>query len=133
MENYAVHFYEDGEEFPTNASKNRMELNTAEAHQFLVLRHAHASQGASLPVQIVRELLPADMAERLRSIGPETNVELAIDINGQVTEVRSPFPQDDPQHAVLAAALRDVPFLPALRNGSAVASTGTFAVAEFTR
>ena len=58
-------------------------------------------------------------------------MELSIDQNGKVTDVRSAYPQDDPQQAALASALRDVPFLPALQAGSAVASTGTFTVAEF--
>lgn len=133
VDSYTIHLYEDGQEFPTNISENRMELNAAEAHQFLVLRHAHANQTASLPVTLISELVPADISERLSAIGPETRVELAIDQHGKVTEVRSAYPQDDPQQTVLAAALRDVPFLPALQNGSAVASTGTFTVAEFMR
>jgi hypothetical protein len=73
------------------------------------------------------------MSERLSSIGPETTVVLAIDQHGKVTEVRSPFPPDDSKHATLAAALRDVPFLPALLEGKPVDSKGTFAIYEFTR
>lgn len=130
IDSYELHVYMNGAELATSLSSNRVEVTASEAHQVLVLRHLADNRSASLPIQTVPELLSPELR---RVIPPEQlgrTVNLDVDAGGRVTAVRltpAETPENDP---AIEAALRDVLFLPALLNGEAVASTGSFALSE---
>jgi hypothetical protein len=130
MESYDVHIFAGTRELATNLSKNRLQLGIEEAHQFFLLNHTLENAGADRPPRLISELVPPEFRSLLNGTEPEINVELAIDRHGRVTQVATTggAPALSPE---LEAALRRTLFLPALKAGVPVDSSGTFALSEF--
>lgn len=127
---YTIHLYVDGQELPTNLSENRLEVSGEEAHQFLVLRHSYTNAQATIPAQLIPELVPDRTRAGLRTADPALTVEFQIDKNGKATAASTSVVAGDSALGHLNDLLRDVCFLPALQNGRPVASRGTFAISE---
>ncbi len=130
VESYQVHIYADGEELATNLSPNRVELTADEAHQYLIMRHAHLHPGATLPAQVLADRALRAAPSELIAGQENTLVNLSITAEGQVDQIEGDAAISVPLSPQLQAALREVRFLPALVDGQPAASTGTFALGE---
>ncbi len=130
---YDIHIYADGREMPTNLSPNRMDLSVDEAHKFLVLRHAQLNRTASIPAEIIPDLIPPEVRTWLAAIHTDATVDLEIDRDGRMTKVDAIRANADLSVAEVENKLREVRFFPALLKGSPADSKGTFALSEFSR
>jgi len=130
VDSYSVHIFSDGREVPSNLSANRLAVNLDEAHQFVILRHIQVNPAGTLPAQALPELVPAGVRERLSGARRDITVDLSIDRDGRVSAVKSINGPSGLPDDVLTAQLREIRFLPALVQGSASASEGTFAIGE---
>jgi hypothetical protein len=130
VESYQVHVYADGNELATNLSSNRVELTADEAHQYLIMRHAHLNRAATLPAQVLADLAPRAAPSGLIAGQESMLVNLGITAEGRVDQVGGDAAISATLSPQLQAALREVRFLPALVDGQPAASTGTFALGE---
>lgn len=132
VESFSVHVFADGEELPTSVSRNRMEVNAAEAQQFLILQHQQAHGKGSAPIAIIPVLLPSELRHLIPADQAAATIDVEVDREGHVTKLTLSRGVAGTLSPELSAALQRVRFLPALLNGKAVAGVGTFALAEFT-
>ncbi len=133
VDSYTVHIYSEGEELPTNLSANRMDLSIDEAQQFLILRHCQLNRTASIPAEIIPDLIPPEVRTWLAAIHTDATVDLEIDRDGRMTKVDAIRANADLSVAEVENKLREVRFFPALLKGSPADSKGTFALSEFSR
>lgn len=126
---HELHIFVGGEELATSLSSHRFEVSASEAHQFLVLRYVDKNRGVTVPVSLVRELLPTGLTSLVPDAQRSIAVDFSIDANGAVTDLRFAVGSTAPGPE-LETALRAVRFYPALVRGAPAASTGTFALSE---
>jgi hypothetical protein len=131
MDSYSVHVYADGQELPSNLSRNRVDVTVDEAQQFLILRHLQDNRKGNTPAQVIAELRPARLTALIGGEQRAATVELAINRDGRVTEILPSIGIATALSPELETAVREVRFLPALVNGNPVDSQGTFALGEF--
>jgi len=129
---HELHVFVGNEEIATSVSSHRYEVTAPEAHQFLLLQYLDKNKRATIPVGIVTELLPSGLAALIPDPQRSLTVNFSVDADGRVTDVTWPAGSSAPSPE-LDAALRALPFYPALLEGKPTASTGTFALSEFLR
>lgn len=133
MDSYSLHIYADGREIPTNVSRNRLEVGVDDAHRFLILRHLQTNRGATIPVQVLPELRPAELSAILSEANRTTAVDLKIDQDGHVTNAVAATGGVSPVPQSVLDALMQLRMLPALLNGQPAASSGIFILEDLLR
>ncbi len=133
VDSFTVHIYSEGDELPTNLSANRMDLSIDEAQQFLILRHCQRNRNASIPAEIIPDLIPPEVRTWLASLHTDATIDLEIDRNGRLTKVNAVQGNADLSPAEIETKLHDVRFFPALLKGVPADSKGTFGLLEFAR
>jgi len=128
---FTIHLFAGGVELPSNTSKSRVDVTVAEAHQFLVLQHMQRNKGGNTSVAIIPTLLDPGLRSLITPEHRNALVDVAVDADGNVSKAEPLPPGSDPVPADLAAALRQVRFLPPLVNGLPVEGRGSFALSEF--
>jgi hypothetical protein len=131
LDEYSVHLFLGGGELPTTVSKNRLDVTRAEAHQFLILQHLQRHGRKDVPVALIPALLAPELEELIPVDRANALIDVVVDAEGRVVALGPTPPAHDPLPADLAAALRQVCFLPALQKGAPVEGRGTFALSEF--
>lgn len=130
VKTYQIHFYARGRELATTVVPNRLEVSAEEAHQFLLLRHQQVHARATISAQMAPELR-RDLPANLRGQGVENvAVDLSITAEGRVDAVSGARGLPERFSAEILEAVRHVRLLPALVDGKAVTSEGTFTVGE---
>lgn len=126
-----VHIYNRGQEVATNLSGKRVELTRAEAQQYLVMNHVGAHKGATLPPAAVAGTLSLTRRESLTTAQLTRTVYVKVGSDGTLLGA---FKDRDCQSPVadagLKAALDEVFFAPALKDGKAVDGVARMRLAE---
>jgi hypothetical protein len=130
VESALMHIYANGQEYPTNLSRNRVEVTEDEAHEFLILQHIQNHRQDSLPAQLIPELVPSRLPGLIAREQRDALIEVTINRHGRVADL-APGPGATPDLVLqLGAELRRVRFLPALVHGAAMDGMETLALSE---
>ncbi len=125
-----LHLFVQTEEFPSNLSEKRYAVTADEAREYLRLVHMDRYRGESAPAEPAWSLMPASLLDREDGHDLDFPVTVDLDERGQIVRVHD-------ERAVIPAQVREalsqMVFMPALREGVAVASTLTVNLAEFYR
>jgi hypothetical protein len=129
VESYEIHLYDGQGELATSLSDKAVTVTRTEAVQYLLLRDQLENKHASLPPRIIRELLPADIANHIPPAARHRAAEVNVTAEGTVTQVKLDTLEPRSIDAYVESVLREAYFLPALAQGvpTATATTVTFA------
>lgn len=131
LDRYDIHIYSEGREIATNLSNNRVELTRSEIHQFLVLKYVAEQNGGSASVAIATEVLENDLRDHVPADQMNRAVDVTVDASGRVTALKlEPSSWAGPD-AHITEVLREVRFLPAVRQGKPVSDNARFVLSEF--
>lgn len=123
-----LHLFVQTEEIPSNLSEKRYAVTAAEAREYLRLVHMDRHRGESASAEPAWSLMPASLLDRKDGHDLDFTVTVDLDERGQIVRMHDDL-------AVIPAqvreALNQMVFMPALREGVAVASTLTVNLAEF--
>jgi hypothetical protein len=118
---YEIHIYNRGKEVATNASSKRVELNRAEARQYLVLDHVATHKKATLPPLPVPGSLPASVRQRVapEQLNRACYARIGKDgaLLGIFTDEAASLPLGD---AELSGLFADALYRPAIADGKAM-------------
>ena len=125
-----THLFSNGKELATNLSEKRFELTNEEALQYLMLDHVANHRGQSIEAKPVWELAPNELkaAENPRSL--DFPVTVKVDAEGNLVGIDGgdlivPEP--------IVETIKGLTFLPALQEGTPIASTTTVNLADYFR
>ena len=132
VEQCDLHVFVNGREYATNLSPHRATVDENDAYRFLLLRYLGERASATLPPQIMIELVPPKLAASVPDDQRSLTVDFAIDREGRVVDLKMPAAVAAVR-SELVELLRSVRFYPGLVKGIPVESGGTFALSEFIR
>ena len=125
-----VHIFNNGKEIATNMSEKRLDITSAEARQYLLLDHVASHRNETIPAAPVWHLAPADLRATPGPSSLDVNLVVEIDETGTLLSVLDSG-VIVPAH--IHQIVRDLPFVPALDNGTAVESQLTLNLADYFR
>lgn len=123
-----IHLFSHGEEIATNLSEKRYGLSADQAREFLNIGHVTSHKRESLPAQPVWALAPVELFAAEDAPNFDFLVAVDVDNSGRVTKWSG---GDVPLPLHVQNVMQRLPFLPALENGTPVASTLTVNPADF--
>ncbi len=123
-----LHLFVGAEELPTNLSEKRYAVTTEEAFEYLRLAYMSEHRGEDVPAEPAWSMVPSVLLQRNDGRDLDFPVTVDIDDKGRLLRLHD-------EEAVIPVKVRDLVaqmyFVPALRDGEAVASTLTFNPASF--
>ncbi|WP_221029712.1 hypothetical protein [Actomonas aquatica] len=123
-----LHLFLRAEELPTNLSEKRYAVTDEEAREYVRLAHLGEHRGETVSAAPAWSLIPRALLERENGADLDFPVQVDLDEKGRLIRLHDEL-------AVIPPMVRDVVeemvFVPALRDGEAVASTITVNPAEF--
>jgi hypothetical protein len=126
-----VHLYSYGMEIPTNLSDKSVTVSEEQALRVLTASHLNTNRGRTLPARPLWQTAPPNFRARLDFRHLPATVRLDIDSDGKVTAVRDEQGEPLPVRGLLRDVLVSTRYLPALAEGTPVASTLSIEPARF--
>ncbi|GAB5561079.1 MAG: hypothetical protein SynsKO_27260 [Synoicihabitans sp.] len=123
-----VFIYNHGEEIATNQSEKRYDITYSQAQEFVKLNHRAMHQRETVPAKPAWSLAPAELQATRTADDYDHRVTAEIDAEGNAlsfTSISAPIPSH------VRAILEKTTFVPALENGTPIASNLVVNVADF--
>ncbi|GAB5558373.1 MAG: hypothetical protein SynsKO_00200 [Synoicihabitans sp.] len=122
-----LHIFREGQEIPSDKSEKQFALTRDETLEYLTLDRVSSNRGKTLPPTPVWSLAPAPL---LATEGPrrfDFPITVHVDAKGRVTE----FDESVIVPEQIAELARDLPFMPALKDGVPVSGIARINLSDF--
>lgn len=124
-----LHVYHRGRELVSDRSAKQFALTRAETLQYLANEREALHRGESLPAEPAWSLAPPSLLATTRPENLDFPVNVQVDATGEVTGID----RDVIVPPAVAEAVQSLLFLPALENGTAVASNVSVNLSDYFR
>lgn len=130
LQSSEVHLYNRGEEIATNVADKRVPLTREEAFQYLQLQYLGTHKTATLPAKPAMGKLPPELRSRLDANLFRRTYYAKVDAAGKPLGVFTDYRCTEAADAILAEAIGELLFYPALEKGKPVSGVAELRLGE---
>jgi hypothetical protein len=130
---FDIALFSNGQEIATNLSEKRLALTGDQAYQFFLIEYLTSHKGATVPPTPILMTPRAEFRRQLEKTETSQTFHASVDKTGKVIALSSDTAGKEPVSASVKTALRNVRFMPALKQGVPVDGHLRMSVADLIR